>query len=206
MSEPSTAVKKGRKFDQVLDAACQIFLTDGFDRANMDDIAARAGVSKATVYSYFPDKRLLFMEAAKTEINRRAMDAETAIPEGTPVALVLEFTARILSEFALSEFGKNLFRICISNAEEFPELGQMFFESGPEMALNRLADYFRDATEQGELNVDDPRFAAAQFVELCKADIFVRTMLGVPPEITKDQVDKVVKGAVEMFLARYGAA
>ena len=206
MSEPSTAVKKGRKFDQVLDAACQIFLTDGFDRANMDDIAARAGVSKATVYSYFPDKRLLFIEAAKTEINRRAMDAETAIPEGTPVALVLEFTARILSEFALSEFGKNLFRICISNVEEFPELGQMFFESGPEMALNRLADYFRDATEQGELNVDDPRFAAAQFVELCKADIFVRTMLGVPPEITKDQVDKVVKGAVEMFLARYGAA
>jgi len=206
MPEPSTAVKKGRKFDQVLDAACQIFLTDGFDRANMDDIAARAGVSKATVYSYFPDKRLLFMEAAKTEINRRAMDAETAIPEGTPVALVLEFTARILSEFALSEFGKNLFRICISNVEEFPELGQMFFESGPEMALNRLADYFRDATEQGELNVDDPRFAAAQFVELCKADIFVRTMLGVPPEITKDQVDKVVKGAVEMFLARYGAA
>ena len=206
MSEPSTAVKKGRKFDQVLDAACQIFLTDGFDRANMDDIAARAGVSKATVYSYFPDKRLLFMEAAKTEINRRAMDAETAIPEGTPVALVLEFTARILSEFALSEFGKNLFRICISNVEEFPELGQMFFESGPEMALNRLADYFRDATEQGELNVDDPRFAAAQFVELCKADIFVRTMLGVPPEITKDQVEKVVKGAVEMFLARYGAA
>lgn len=206
MSEPSTAVKKGRKFDQVLDAACQIFLNDGFDRANMDDIAARAGVSKATVYSYFPDKRLLFIEAAKTEINRRAMDAETAIPEGTPVALVLEFTARILSEFALSEFGKNLFRICISNVEEFPELGQMFFESGPEMALNRLADYFRDATEQGELNVDDPRFAAAQFVELCKADIFVRTMLGVPPEITKDQVDKVVKGAVEMFLARYGAA
>lgn len=205
MNHPRPVVKKGRKFEQVLDAACEVFLSEGFERANMDDIAARAGVSKATVYSYFPDKRLLFMEAAKTEINRRTMDAETAIPEGTPVPIVLEFSARVLVEFSLSVFGKNLFRICMNNVEAFPELGRMFFETGPDMAMRRLADYFEEATSRGELKVDDPRFAAAQFVELCKADIFVRTMLGITPEIAQDEIDKVVKGAVEMFLARYGS-
>lgn len=203
MSESPTQVKKGRKFDQVLEAACEVFLTDGFERTNMDDIAARAGVSKATVYSYFPDKRLLFMEAAKTEINRRALDAESGIPADAPVPMVLEFSARILVGFFLSEFGKNMFRICVSNSETFPELGKMLYETGPKMAVTRLSEYFAEATTRGDLAVEDPDLAAAQFVELCKADIFVRTMLGAAPDVTDEEVSRVVKGAVEMFLARY---
>lgn len=198
------AVKKGRKFDQVLEAACEVFLSDGYERANMDDIAARAGVSKATVYSYFPDKRLLFLEAAKTEINRRALTAEAEIPEGAPVPLVLEFSARVLVDFFLSDFGRNIFRICVSNAETFPDLGRMFYETGPQLAVRRLAEFFAQATERGELAVDDPDLAAAQFVELCKADLFVRVMLGVTPEVTPEEISRVVSGAVGMFLARYG--
>lgn len=200
----SPAIKKGRKFDQVLDAACEVFLSEGFERTNMDEIAARAGVSKATVYSYFPDKRLLFMEAAKTEISRRAMDAESGIPEGAPVAMVLAFSARILVDFSLSDFGKNLFRICVENAETFPELGQMLYETGPKLAITRLSEYFAEATERGELAVDNPDLAAAQFVELCKADVFARVILGVDTQVSEEEITSVVKGAVDMFLARYG--
>jgi len=54
-------IKRGRKFDQVLSGARDVFLRDGFEGASVDDIARAAGVSKATLYSYFPDKRLLFM-------------------------------------------------------------------------------------------------------------------------------------------------
>jgi len=200
----SIAIKKGRKFDQVLKAACEVFLSEGFERTNMDEIAARAGVSKATVYSYFPDKRLLFMEAAKTEISRLALDAESGIPEGAPVAIVLEFSARILIEFTLSDFGKNLFRICVTNAETFPELGQMLYEAGPKLAITRLSEFFAEATERGELAVGDPDLAAAQFIELCKADIFVRTILGVETLVPEEEITRVAEGAVKMFLARYG--
>ncbi|MEL6597866.1 MAG: helix-turn-helix domain-containing protein, partial [Pseudomonadota bacterium] len=64
MADGGTQIKRGRKFDQVLDGARKIFMSDGYEGASVDDIAKAAEVSKATLYSYFPDKRLLFMEVA----------------------------------------------------------------------------------------------------------------------------------------------
>ena len=64
MTSDQTKVRKGRKFDQVLAGARDVFMADGFEGASVDAIARVAGVSKATLYSYFPDKRLLFMEVA----------------------------------------------------------------------------------------------------------------------------------------------
>ena len=60
MNTHSPTIRKGRKFDQVLEGARSVFLADGFEGASVDQIAKVAGVSKATLYSYFPDKRLLF--------------------------------------------------------------------------------------------------------------------------------------------------
>ncbi len=55
MADGTPTVKRGRKFDQVLQGAREIFMSDGFEGASVDDIARAAGVSKATLYSYFPD-------------------------------------------------------------------------------------------------------------------------------------------------------
>ena len=72
MSVKPQLIVKGRKFDQVLEGARTVFMRDGFERASVDDIAREAGVSKATLYAYFPDKRLLFMEIASAECRRQA--------------------------------------------------------------------------------------------------------------------------------------
>ena len=73
-------IRRGRKFDQVLDGARDIFLSDGFEGASVDDIAKAAGVSKATLYSYFPDKTLLFMGVAKAECCAQASRALDELP------------------------------------------------------------------------------------------------------------------------------
>lgn len=65
---------RGRKFAQVLEGARKIFLRDGFEGASVDNIAREAAVSKATLYSYFPDKRLMFIEVFRTEIVRGTAD------------------------------------------------------------------------------------------------------------------------------------
>ena len=59
-------INKGRKYQQVISGARSIFLSEGFEAANMDVIAQTAKVSKATLYSYFPDKQSLFIEVAKS--------------------------------------------------------------------------------------------------------------------------------------------
>ena len=56
---------KGRKVEQVLAGAHDVFMAEGYEGANVDAIAKAAGVSKATLYSYFPDKKSLFAAVAR---------------------------------------------------------------------------------------------------------------------------------------------
>jgi hypothetical protein len=57
----------------------------------------------------------------------------------------------------------------------------------------------------GELVIDDIDLAADQFIELCKASLHTKMMMGVKTCFTDAEIDRVIHGAVEMFTARYGA-
>ena len=204
MPDGTIEPKKGRKFDQVLEGARQVFLSDGFEGASVDDIAKAAGVSKATLYSYFPDKRFLFMQVAKTECARQAEHAIETIDMNAPVDKVLHAIALEMVDFITSQFGKRIFRICVGEGDRFPELGRQFYESGPLLIRARLVDFFHKAAENGELEIDDFELAAEQFHELCKADLFPRMVFNMADDFTNEEKLRVVNGAVEMFMARYG--
>ncbi|MDT8858067.1 TetR/AcrR family transcriptional regulator [Paracoccaceae bacterium Fryx2] len=203
MTAPAQTIRKGRKFDQVLDGARTVFLRDGFDGASVDDIAREAGVSKATLYSYFPDKRLLFMEVAKAECRRQADEAVKLIDMTAPPAEVLTAAAQKMVEFTMSDFGMKVFRICVAESDRFPELGHAFYHSGPLLVRQRLSDYLRSAVARGELVIDDLDLAADQFAELCKADVHARLIFGVNTCCPPRDIARTIRGAVEMFMARY---
>jgi AcrR family transcriptional regulator len=198
-------IRKGRKFDQVLEGARTIFLRDGFDGASVDDIAREAGVSKATLYSYFPDKRLLFMEVAKSECARQADEALAAIDFRQPPKVVLSQAARQIIDFMASDLGQGIFRLCVAEGERFPELGRAFYASGPELVHRSLLGYLKLATDRGELVIDDLDLAAHLFAEMCKADLHPKLVFGVECCPASADKERVIRGAVSMFLARYGA-
>ena len=197
-------MRTGRKFGQVLEGARKVFLAEGYEGANVDDIAREAEVSKATLYSYFPDKRLLFMEVAKAECQRQADSAMQLVQPGLPPRDLLLFGARQIVEFFNSPMSLSIFRMCVAEAERFPELGREFYRTGPMMGRNLLADYLKCATEDGVLRVDQPELAADQFAELCKAGIFTQRLFGVAEEMSEEWCETVAQSAVDMFLARYG--
>ena len=203
MNAPAT-IKKGRKYDQVLEGARRVFMADGFEGASVDTIAREAGVSKATLYSYFPDKKQLFAEVARNECGRQADAASAEVDMSQPPATVLRQAGRHLLNFFLSEFGQRIFRICVAESDRFPELGRQFYDSGPKMVETALTCYFDMAIERGELAIDDKVLAAHQFAELCKAMLFPRIVFGVQTEFGAAEIDRVIDGAVDMFLARYG--
>ncbi|MEL7013930.1 MAG: TetR/AcrR family transcriptional regulator [Pseudomonadota bacterium] len=209
MTAPVTTIrpeiKKGRKFDQVLEGAREVFMRDGFEGANVDDIAHRAGVSKATLYSYFSDKRLLFSEVAREECNRQAQEALDGMPQGAPVDVILREAADKMVRFFLSDFGQQMYRICVAESDRFPELGRRFYDSGPAMMREKMTGLLAPYIAAGDLQIEDMDLAASQFGELCKSDLFVRKLCGVAGDIADADIDRVVNGAVEMFLARYGA-
>ncbi|SFO93182.1 TetR/AcrR family transcriptional regulator [Tranquillimonas alkanivorans] len=197
-------IKKGRKFDQVLEGARQVFMADGYEGASVDTIAKAAGVSKATLYSYFPDKRLLFTEVARHECGRQAQAAVAELDLDACPREVLARTGRHMLQFFLSDFGQRVFRICVAETDRFPELGCQFYESGPKLVESTLCGYFERAIARGELAIDDTCLAAHQFAELCKAELFPRLVFGVQTRFSTEEIDRVVGSAVDMFLARYG--
>lgn len=204
MKEMPTILRTGRKYDQVLAGARRVFMADGFEGASVDEIARAAGVSKATLYSYFPDKRLLFMEVAQSECDRMAAATMAQIDDTRPPRQVLTLVARQLIEFLLSDFAQKVFRICVAERERFPELGRAFYANGPEMGRKRLGEYLSCAAGRGELALDDVTMAADQFTELCKARLWTRAVFGIQSEFSPREVDHVATHAVDMFLARYG--
>ena len=205
MAQPAAILRTGRKFDQVLEGAREIFLAAGFEGASVDDIARAAGVSKATLYSYFPDKRLLFMEVARLECQRQAETSLQMIDTTAPPREVLKTAATRMLGFMLSEFGQRVFRICVAEADRFPDLGRQFYETGPRMVRERLKTYFQNAVARGHLKIDDFDLAADQFAELCKADLFPRWVFNIDPHFTPAEIERVIDGAVDTFMARYGA-
>ncbi|NJM81562.1 MAG: TetR/AcrR family transcriptional regulator [Tabrizicola sp.] len=197
------AVRRGRKYDQVLEGARIVFLRDGFGGANVDDIAREANVSKATIYAYFPDKQLLFLEVARMEFRRQAEEAEASAMPDMSVRGMLTLAAERIAAFVMSEFGQRMYRIVVGEGERFPGLGQEFYACGPGLIHDRLVHHLSCHCAEGDLQIDDLDLAADQFAQLCKATIVEKLLLGMATEITEAEVARSVAGAVEMFLARY---
>jgi AcrR family transcriptional regulator len=205
MPPADPGIKKGRKFDQVLQGARTVFMQDGFEGANVDDIAKTAGVSKATLYSYFPDKRMLFAEVARMESTRQA-DAAFEVTSGldcTPETVLHEAGSRLI-DFFTSDFGLSMYRMCVSESSRFPELGKHFYASGPLLVRDRLAEFLTEAIDKGDLDIPDVDLAADQFAELCKASFFPRVICGVQSDFTAEETARILDSAIEMFMARYG--
>ncbi|MFK7867809.1 MAG: TetR/AcrR family transcriptional regulator [Roseobacter sp.] len=205
MTETADIIRTGRKFDQVLNGARRVFMADGFEGASVDEIARVANVSKATLYNYFPDKRLLFMEVATTECQRQARDALDNIDMSGHPKDVLKATGLHFVRFITSKFGQQIFRICVAESDRFPELGRQFYNSGPAVMRAEMAAYFEQAEARGELQIEDRILAVDQFAEMCKADIWPRLIFGVTKSVSEAEIERVVDGAVETFMARYGA-
>ncbi|TVP71783.1 MAG: TetR family transcriptional regulator [Rhodobacteraceae bacterium] len=206
MPEIARAARPGRKYDQVIDGARTVFMDQGYERASMDEIARVAEVSKATLYSYFPDKRQLFTEVYRTEILRLA--DQVVLLNDTDIApqIVLREAARVMVDYLTSDFALAMYRICVTESLRFPEIGRAFYESGPELGRARLGAYFRAAQAQGQLAIEDIDLAADQFTQLCQTTICDRMLCGVQDRFTEAEMTRVIDGAVSMFLARYGVA
>ena len=199
----STASPKGRKYEDVLGGAREIFLRDGFEGASVDDIARAAGVSKATLYSYFSDKRELFREVTRVECERMAETTLARIDFNAPPREVFTTAAHSLTRFLLSNFSLQMFRTCVAEAARFPELGQAFYQNGPEMGRARMVVYLKLASERGQLHDVDPDMIAEQFSELCRARLWSRAIFGVQTSFSEAEIDEVANHAVETVLARF---
>ena len=204
MAEQSeTGIKRGRKYADVIAGARDVFLRDGFEGASVDDIARAAGVSKATLYSYFADKRILFQEVARNEFEIIAERATQTIDRSAPARQVLTQAAFAIVSYNTSPMGIAFYRMCLAEAERFPDIGRAYYQSGPAVAHQEIAAFLDEAHARGELQVDDSLRAAKVFLALCRSDLHIRLLLAVTDQARMDEIKGLVEDSVEVFLARY---
>ena len=203
---PMTAEAEPTKAQQILDGAKAVFAAAGYEGASMSEIAARAGVSKGTLYNYFPSKERLFA-ACIHEHKRTIAGAVFALDPDAP-DLHRELTSLGLRYFELLTRPQlmSVYRSVIAESPKFPELRRIFYEAGPRFGIGRLAEFLRAVTARGRLAIADPDLAAAQFLMLCRADLYHRKLLCLIDEVDEAELRAVVASAVKLFLKGYAPA
>ena len=192
------------KEEQIMAGARQVFMDCGFEGASIDEIARVAGVSKPTLYRYFSDKRHLYAAIFKRECERYADKLFPADLEKAPLADALDRVARSYISRLASDETQGAFRIAVGDAQLFPELARGFYAAGPGRGVAQMEKLLSVYVARGELEIDDITLAASQFLELCKADLFYKRVFGVLNEPDQVELNRVVAGAVRVFLRAYG--
>jgi AcrR family transcriptional regulator len=118
-----------------------VFLELGFERASMDEVAARAATSKRTLYAHFGNKENLYREVV--ELVRGAYLARIGRPSeysADPNEAVVLFLARV-SQLVLWESVVRTCRLAISEAERLPDASRDYFDAMFGTAQRRLAEF-----------------------------------------------------------------
>jgi TetR/AcrR family transcriptional repressor of mexJK operon len=187
----------------ILDGAGRVFARDGYEGASMARIAREVGVSKGTLYNYFPSKAALFSGFISIGCDQSLKPIfDIALSENQPEE-TLSRVGFVIMEMMLSPFRQAIHRMVMSEAGQFPELARAFFEAGPQRALNYLAAWLRQETAAGRLVVADADFAAEQFFALCQTKLVMRARLRLIEEAEPAEVEQVVRGAITLFLKAY---
>ncbi len=189
---------------QILAGARRVFAELGFERASVDVIASRAGVSKATIYKHYDDKRALFL--ACVEQDAEEMRARLSACAGEPAGDVEQTLQRLgerMTVLMVSPDIVALWRQIISEVVRLPEIGQTIFERGPDVIYVALASYLERWDRNGALRIEDARSAAVQFLALCQGELVTRSRLGILAHPVDEQVRETVKRAVRTFVRAY---
>ncbi|MBP5855810.1 TetR/AcrR family transcriptional regulator [Marivibrio halodurans] len=189
---------------QILEGARGAFTTSGYEGTSVDEIAQRAGVSKATVYKHFADKKDVFLAFVRCECTRHAAQTFDTPPSEGDIRTILIGIANSYLHLILSNHAQAVFRIVVAESQRFPEIGRAFQEAGPETGRRRLERILAGGVARGELMIDDTDLAARQFLELCKADLFYERLYGGRTEPTATERDVHARKTVDMFLRAYG--
>jgi AcrR family transcriptional regulator len=189
---------------QILDGARKVFMDLGFDGASMGEIARAAQVSKGTLYVYFADKCALFEAILEQEALQHGQVAFNFDP-ARDVETTLKDFGRAYNRLLCRPGGGSAIRTVMAIAERMPDLGRRYYARVLDKSINRLSDYLTAHVASGDLAIDDCDLAASQFMELCKASLFLPFVFQAAPAPSEERMSEVVDSATRMFLAAYRA-
>lgn len=191
----------------IVEAAKCAFCEHGLSGTSIDDIAARAQVSRQTVYNHYRDKDVLFLavvEDVLARANANVFGILSTFPQSAENLEhdLEEFLTRLNRNCVFNRDGRFLRKLVQTEGERFPHLFKSWREQGPLKLTSAIAALLARLAVQGALVIDDFNVASRQFLALGSADIHMQMLLGETP--SDAELKSSARNAVRTFLKAYG--
>lgn len=162
--------RKEARPQEILEAALSVFAEKGFAASRMDDIAARAKVSKGTIYLYFESKEAVFRALVREMLVPRLNEVEATIrAHQGPSPALLAGILRIMGNFVATSDRVVLPKMVIAEAGNFPDLARIYREELIDKGLFLFGSVIAKGIERGEFRAVAPEHAA----RLCVAPLLI---------------------------------
>ncbi|WP_168075695.1 TetR/AcrR family transcriptional regulator [Caulobacter sp. SSI4214] len=146
---------------EITRAALDVFAEKGFAAAKLDEIAARAGISKGALYLYFETKEDIFRAVVRESVAPNLDMAETILAQTTlPFADMMRLMFGRVGEVAETTRLGAVIKLVIGESRNFPELARVWHDEVVSRTLSALSGALSRAQARGELRQGDPRLHA----------------------------------------------
>ncbi len=193
--------RKDARPSEIVEAAIEIFGERGFGAARLEDVARRAGVSKGTVFVYFPTKEDLFRAVAQTvltlhldRLGSAAADLDGPLTELVPQLLAQ--AAAVIGEGRLLA----MMRLLIAESRKFPDLARVWHDEVVSKVLGLVTAVIERAQARGEVRPGNARLYAFSIVGPMLASALFREVfrdtapLPDPAELAAQHAQTVLHG------------
>jgi AcrR family transcriptional regulator len=199
---PKFRRRKAERPGEIVQAALAVFAEKGFAATRLDEIAARAEVSKGALYLYFETKEDLFRAVVRLAIapDVQAIRAMVAAYQGPIGDLLRLIPDRIVAITETLPVGA-VIKMVIGEARNFPELARVWYEALVSPAIGALTDAIAAAQARGEVRPGDPRIYAMELASPALMCVIWRetfTPIGAPDfdlrAVARQHVETMLRG------------
>jgi AcrR family transcriptional regulator len=191
---------------EIVQAALEVFAERGFAGAKLDEIAARAGISKGALYLYFETKEEIFRAVVREAVAPNldmveAMLAQATIPFPELLRLLFARIAQVVVNTRLGAVAK----LVVGESRNFPDLARVWHDEVVSRALTAMSGAIARAQARGEVRPGDPRLHAFSIMGPVLAGVIWRetfTPVGAPgldlEALIRQHADTVLAGLVPL--------
>jgi TetR/AcrR family transcriptional repressor of mexJK operon len=188
---------------RILEAAAELFRTHGYDVA-MEAIANVANVSKQTLYNQFGSKEDLFKAMIDDHGAIMRAPLNVSALERHPREMLAD-VARQYYTHACGAGEMGYYRMIIGAGQQFPEMGQAYYEAGPKKMVDALSQWIAREERLGRLDTGgDPQIAAEHFLSLITGQIETKGLLGLSTEMSPTEIERRAKFCADIFMRAFG--
>ncbi|HET7792046.1 MAG TPA: TetR/AcrR family transcriptional regulator, partial [Rhizobacter sp.] len=211
---PTRQRRKEARPQELLDAALELFVEKGFAATRSDEVAVRAGVSKGTLYLYYPSKEELLKAVINQSLSQLIAEGSGLVDEfeGSSAELLATLMHTWWERIGNTPAG-GIHKIMMSEVRNFPEIGQYYRDEVIAPATDLLVRILRRGVERGEfrdvplLEVTQVLYAPLIFMALHKHSFGACPAEGMdinPDRAIATHIDLVLHGLLKQETAPKG--